>query len=487
MAVEFIEEGDFVNEGRGKVNAGLGEIPASYDVNPLTGVLTITRYNGQTTEVNLGNFFATLEQIAQQYTVDTATVDQRGVVFMGDEEDPTHLADENRVLSAAALVRLLQALFPLFSFEDPKTGQTLKLLVDDQTKQVTLTNADALDKQNINSVLSEGNVAEKNLIFKGNNNVQFQVDSNSRGIYFHSVDEQGNVIETLALIGRKPDGTLILENMQQGTSLELTPAGELLLNGLPLSMAGDLSAVLARTSSPAEHNIRLRGNNSLLLYKKPGEKYAVGLWVFAEQSNGSSVLRLFIGDDEQGRATIQGPQGASLKFDNQTILFEGEKITAPPVIARALGVTNPTKQSRAEQIWVANRSKALGATMLETISFDDLLEQIVDELKETGVPTGEPSSGDIAQIIGLKCIETPLRRQVLIVEDVADGEAVPHNMQTEGFTPVFYRENADPTYGKYTLDNSISWTPTATTLTLSIPGGAAFSGKIILQNDDDEE
>ncbi|WP_128547170.1 putative Ig domain-containing protein [Larkinella soli] len=109
MAVlESIQEGDFVNEGRDKVNAAIAQIPASYSFNPANGILTITRQGGEVTDINLATAFPSFAQIANAVLPGLANYLTPGLIKLADPEDPSHLEAQDRVLSAADVIELLQ-------------------------------------------------------------------------------------------------------------------------------------------------------------------------------------------------------------------------------------------------------------------------------------------------------------------------------------------------------------------------------------------
>ncbi len=105
--LEYVTEEDFLNGQREKVNAAIAAIPVEYVVSN-DGTLTITRKNGATDTIQLQNFFALLGTIFDEFLPGTATPEAPGTVTLADPENPTHLDSNTRVLSAAAVVAILE-------------------------------------------------------------------------------------------------------------------------------------------------------------------------------------------------------------------------------------------------------------------------------------------------------------------------------------------------------------------------------------------
>lgn len=109
MPISYIQTGDFVNQGRDKVNAAFGEIPVAYAVSA-DGILTVTKHNGQTLTVHLSEVFAQFDQITGSFLPGMATVEEPGLMLLADDEVPEHAESEERILNAAQMQRLFATL-----------------------------------------------------------------------------------------------------------------------------------------------------------------------------------------------------------------------------------------------------------------------------------------------------------------------------------------------------------------------------------------
>lgn len=107
--IRNIQTGDFVNQGRDKVNEAFGEIPVGFDIDLENGDLVITKHNDERLRVPLANFYATLAKAAESFLPAAGSINKPGLLQLGDDSDADDLASESLVLPAAGVVRYVES------------------------------------------------------------------------------------------------------------------------------------------------------------------------------------------------------------------------------------------------------------------------------------------------------------------------------------------------------------------------------------------